>query len=412
MRIGIVHSAFLHRGGAENLTLWLASGLAQRGHGVTLFAAGFALDQWSDIDLTGVEIVDLPDRHENFWHEPSRSRRHGRIIAEHSSEADVLVCGIHPAHLWLSQALAVMPRPPASILYCQEPRRKFYYMWTDWPTVAYVESGYRTLPFHDWLARGVRYRRRANRLSKVPLARWYDRRKLARLDRVVANSRFTADNASRAWRRSVDVCYPGVPVPATSTALSPVDRSGVVVLTGWEVAKNPMGVLGTINEVVHHFGRRDIPFTITGRDMRPEYEAYLREHDLSDVVTVRNYVSEGEKAALLQRARLCLFIPFAEPFGLVPVEAMLYQTPVIAADHGGPSEVVIDGKTGRLVDVFAPREVARTVVDLYDDTTLLAKFGRAGERLAREEYSLDALLERFEHQLSAAREQHHGRKTA
>ena len=201
-------------------------------------------------------------------------------------------------------------------------------------------------------------------------------------------------------------------MPATSTALSPVDRSGVAVLTGWEVAKNPMGVLGTINEVVHHFGRRDIPFTITGRDMRPEYEAYLREHDLSDVVTVRNYVSEGEKAALLQRARLCLFIPFAEPFGLVPVEAMLYQTPVIAADHGGPSEVVIDGKTGRLVDVFAPREVARTVVDLYDDTMLLAKFGRAGERLAREEYSLDALLERFEHQLSAAREQHHGRKTA
>jgi glycosyltransferase involved in cell wall biosynthesis len=167
-----------------------------------------------------------------------------------------------------------------------------------------------------------------------------------------------------------------------------------------------MGVLGTINDVVHHFGRRDIPFTLTGRDMRPEYEAYLRDHDLSDVVSVRNYVSEGEKAALLQRARLCLFIPFAEPFGLVPVEAMLYQTPVIAADHGGPSEVVVDGKTGRLVNVFAPREVARAVVELYDDTTLLAEFGRAGERVAREEYSLDALLERFEFQLRAARDEH------
>ena len=412
MRIGIVHPAFLRRGGAENLTLWLASGLAQRDHAVTLFAAGLALDRWSEIDLTGVRTVELPDRHDSFWHEPSRSRHHGGIIAEHSSEADVLVCGIHPAHLWLSQALALMSRPPASVLYCHEPRRKYYYMWTDWPTVTYVDSGQRTLPLHDKLARLVRYRRRANQLSKAPFARWYDRREMARLDRIVANSRFTADNASRAWRRQVEVCYPGVPVPATPTAPNPKDRTGVVVLTGWDVAKNPMGVLGTINEIVHHFGRRDIPFTITGSDIRPEYEAYIRDHDLSDVVSVRNYVSEDEKAALLRQARLCLFIPFAEPFGLVLIEAMLHHTPVIAANHGGPGEVVVDGKTGRLVDVFKPREVARTVVELYDDTTLLAEFGRAGARTAREEFGLPAFLDRFELQLLAARDERTGARTA
>lgn len=412
MRIGIVHSAFLRRGGAENLTLWIASGLAQRGHAVTLFAAGLALDQWSEIDLTGVRAVELPDRRDSFWHEPSRSRHHGRIIAQHSSDADVLVCGIHPAHLWLSQALAVMSHPPASVMYCQEPRRKYYYMWTDRPTVAYVESGRRTLPFHDKLARLVRYRRRANRLSKAPFARWHDRREMAGLDRIVANSRFTADNASRAWRRQVEVCYPGVPVPAAPTAPSPADRTGVAVLTGWDVAKNPMGVLGTINQIVHHFGRRDIPFTLTGRDIRPEYEAYVRDHGLRDVVSLRDYISEEEKTALLRQARLCLFIPFAEPFGLVPVEAMLHHTPVIAANHGGPSEVVVEGKTGRLVDVFAPREVARTVMELYDDTTLLAEFGRAGARVAREEFSLQALLDRIELQLGAARDAHVGERTA
>lgn len=411
MRIGVVHPAFLHRGGAENLTLWLASGLAQRGHAVTLFAAGLALDRWPEIALAAVRTVELPDRRDDFWHEPSRGRQHGRIIAEHSADADVLVCGIHPSHLWLSQALAVMRHPPASILYCQEPRRKYYYMWTDRPTVAYAESGRRTLPFHDWLANGIRYRRRASRLSKMPLARWYDRRKLERVERIVGNSRFTADNASRVWRRQVEVCYPGVPVPAAATAPNPVDRTGVAVLTGWEVAKNPMGVLGTINEVVHHFGRRDIPFTLIGGNIRPEYEAYLRDHDLSDVVSLHDYISEEEKTALLRQARLCLFIPFAEPFGLVPVEAMLHHTPVIAADHGGPSEVVVDGKTGRLVDVFAPREVARAVVELYDDANLLAEYGSAGERRARDEFSLDALLDRFELQLRAAREQHSGART-
>ncbi|MCZ6755956.1 MAG: glycosyltransferase family 4 protein, partial [Gemmatimonadetes bacterium] len=201
-------------------------------------------------------------------------------------------------------------------------------------------------------------------------------------------------------------------VPAAVTAPNPADRTGVAVLTGWEVAKNPMGVLGTINEVVHHFGRRDIPFTLTGRNIRPEYEAYLRDHDLSAVVSLRDYISEEEKIALLRQARLCLFVPFAEPFGLVPVEAMMHHTPVIAADHGGPSEVVVDGKTGRLVDVFAPREVARAVVELYDDANLLAEYGSAGERRAREEFSLDALLDRFELQLRAACDEHVATRTA
>ncbi len=412
MRIGIVHSAFLQRGGAENLTLWLASGLARRGHEVTLFAAGFALDQWPEITLAAVRTVELPDRRDNFWHEPSRSRHHGRIIAEHSSKADVLVCGIHPAHLWLSEALIRLSPPPASMLYCHEPRRKYYYMWTDWPTVAYIDSGRRTLPFYDWLAHGVRYRRRANRLSKLPLARWYDRRKLKRLDRILANSRFTADNASRAWRRRVEVCYPGVPLPVQAPAPDPADRTGVIVLTGWEVTKNPMGVLGAVDEIVHHFGRRDIPFTITGRDIRPEYEAYVRDHDLSDFVTLRDFVSEEEKIELLRKARICLFIPFAEPFGLVPVEAMLHYTPVIAADHGGPSEVVVDGETGLLVDVFDPRAVARKVVELYDDTTQLAELGRAGASAARAEFSLGPFLDRFELQVRAVREQRQGRETA
>jgi len=244
MRIGIVHPAFLRRGGAENLTLWLASGLAQRGHAVTLFAAGLALDRWSEIDLTGVRTVELPDRHDSFWHEPSRSRHHGGIIAEHSSDADVMVCGIHPAHLWLSQALALMSRPPASVLYCHEPRRKYYYMWTDWPTVTYVDSGQRTLPLHDKLARLVRYRRRANRLSKAPFARWYDRREMARLDRIVANSRFTVGGDLGSSR---DPTAAGESEPEGQVLAAQID---------FRIYHRPLAIVAGVVIQVRHAGRQ------------------------------------------------------------------------------------------------------------------------------------------------------------
>ena len=302
------------------------------------------------------------------------------------------------------QALAVMSHPPASVLYCQEPRRKYYYMWTDWPTVAYVESGRRTLPFHEELAHGVRYRRRASRLSKVPLARWYDRHKLARLQCIVANSRFTADNASRVWRRRVEVCYPGVPAPEESTAPTGADRTGVVVLTGWEGAKNPMGVLGAIDHLVHRLRRRDIRFTIAGGGLIPQYERYIREHGLTDVIDIRGFVTEDEKDHLLRSARLCLFIPLAEPFGLVAVEAMVRGTPVVASDHGGPAEVVEDGVSGALVDPYDPEAIAEAVARLFDDDGW-ESMSHAATLRAREMFSMDAFLDRSEAHAAVALQQ-------
>jgi glycosyltransferase involved in cell wall biosynthesis len=55
-----------------------------------------------------------------------------------------------------------------------------------------------------------------------------------------------------------------------------------------------------------------------------------------------------------------------EPFGLVTLEAMLSKKPVIASNHGGLSEIVVDNHTGFL---FSPNSSG----DLYLKTELLIK---------------------------------------
>ncbi len=58
-----------------------------------------------------------------------------------------------------------------------------------------------------------------------------------------------------------------------------------------------------------------------------------------------------EKAALLGGAQALLFpIVWPEPFGLVMIEAMACGTPVVAYRNGAVPEVVVDGKTGFIVD--------------------------------------------------------------
>lgn len=61
------------------------------------------------------------------------------------------------------------------------------------------------------------------------------------------------------------------------------------------------------------------------------------------------------KEMLLSATELLIYTPANEHFGIVPLEAMLVGVPVLAADTGGPTETVVEGKTGWL---RSPTEVA------------------------------------------------------
>jgi glycosyltransferase involved in cell wall biosynthesis len=97
----------------------------------------------------------------------------------------------------------------------------------------------------------------------------------------------------------------------------------------------------------------DMPLVMAGRiapDQREFYEREVAPH-LDGVK--RRYVGEvtgAPKWALYAGARALLFpIQWAEPFGLVMIEAMAAGTPVVGCARGSVPEVVADGETGALV---------------------------------------------------------------
>jgi glycosyltransferase involved in cell wall biosynthesis len=66
---------------------------------------------------------------------------------------------------------------------------------------------------------------------------------------------------------------------------------------------------------------------------------------------------------LYSRATVTLFPLFNEPYGYIPVESMACGTPVIAYNDGGPSETVLDGRTGWLVR--NEREFFRKIIEVF-----------------------------------------------
>jgi glycosyltransferase involved in cell wall biosynthesis len=86
---------------------------------------------------------------------------------------------------------------------------------------------------------------------------------------------------------------------------------------------------------------------------------------------------------------------WAEPFGLVAVEAMQAGRPVIASAAGGLADIVVDGETGLLTPPGDPAALAAALRRLLADEALREAMGEAGRRRAGA-FTPAAIVPRFE----------------
>jgi len=82
-------------------------------------------------------------------------------------------------------------------------------------------------------------------------------------------------------------------------------------------------------------------------------------------------------------------VPWYEPFGIVPLEAMACGVPVVASAVGGMIDTVVDGMTGVHVPPRRPDLVAGALASLLADPARRQSLGSAGAERARTRYSWD-----------------------
>jgi N-acetyl-alpha-D-glucosaminyl L-malate synthase BshA len=98
---------------------------------------------------------------------------------------------------------------------------------------------------------------------------------------------------------------------------------------------------------------------------------------------------------LLPLADVFLLPSSTESFGLVALEAMSAGVPVVASRVGGLPELVESGVTGFLEPAGNLDAHVRAVMKLLGDGALRRRFGRAGRKVAREQFEVDRVVERY-----------------
>jgi glycosyltransferase involved in cell wall biosynthesis len=119
--------------------------------------------------------------------------------------------------------------------------------------------------------------------------------------------------------------------------------------------------------------------------------AVAAECGVTDRVRFVGRVARDAVPALYRSADVVVSVPWYEPFGMVPLEAMACGVPPVVTAVGGHLDTVVDQVTGRFVPPRDSQRLGRVLAELLDDSALRAKLGVAGADRARAAYGWDSV---------------------
>lgn len=350
----------------------LAAGLAHRGHDVTVYSRR-----------------DSPDA-------PVRVLGPGGYVVEHVPAGP-------PTDVPKDELLPYMPAfgdylrdrwrsDPVDVVHA--------HFWMSGLAAVRATRGSATPVLQTFHALGSVKRRQQGALDTSPAARIALERTLCRsVDHVIATCSDEVENLRElglaAERATVIPC--GVDVQNfRPREVEPHDRLRLLVIGRIVTRKGVGNVIEALADLP------DVELTVAGGpradalEADPEVDRLRRLAErlgVQDRVRFVGAVAREHVPDLMCAADVVVTVPWYEPFGIVPLEAMACGRPVVGSAVGGLLDTVVPGVTGELVPPRRPDLLAATLRDLLADPERRAAYGRAGRRRAVERYPWSRVVE-------------------
>lgn len=233
-----------------------------------------------------------------------------------------------------------------------------------------------------------------------PVADFFAKALKRNADVVICNSYATQDNLTKRVHGLEPKCvvvHNGLDVERTNTVM----HEPLKGYTATDVVVTLLGRIGwfkghkwLLQAYIEHLKDSGIKLIFAGSPV-PGQESY--QHELEEIIATNNL---QDRVTILPFTKALqpiwdvttiAVVPSTEPepFGLVAIEAMLEKKPVVASNHGGLKEIVVDNQTGFLVEPQNTKALADALLQLASNAALREQFARAGYERATTVFTLD-----------------------
>lgn len=132
---------------------------------------------------------------------------------------------------------------------------------------------------------------------------------------------------------------------------------------------------------------------------RKNLEKLVKDENISNVHFF-GHLGDDTNALIKMYSRANVFVApsvWDEPLGLVILEAMACETPVVVTRKGGIPLAVKDGKNGFFVKPRNSKDIAEKVNMLLNNAVMRKKMGKNARKVAEKKFSWEQIAKKFSH---------------
>jgi glycosyltransferase involved in cell wall biosynthesis len=403
-KVAILHTSFSVLGGAERVILNLARQLQAKGYFVKLFGISFSHPEVKTflhhhkIPFTAFAFNQVLNLSYHF-------RALAWLIKKYFTDYDILNVHNYPSYIWAVYARQFSRRPfPKIIWLCHEPPRHLYpllshsFAMQDPALRKHIQASYKWPP--------------------NPKQIQIDQAAVKAIDKILANSQYTAMLISKIYSREVEIVHFGSDLPSTpETTFSahPSEETFLVHPSGETFLAHPLPTFSQNNPYLLFVGRIDwaknlktllqayylvanqikLNLVLCGAGPKTaEIKSLISALNLGDRVKLISNATDAELSKLYQNAAFVVYVPLDEPLGLIPIEAAGYGKASLVSSHGGPAEIIQDGISGLTANALSPADIAEKML-LLANPKIAQKMGQAAYQTIPEKYSYAGFAHQF-----------------
>ena len=172
-----------------------------------------------------------------------------------------------------------------------------------------------------------------------------------------------------------------------------LDNEKIILFMGRLVyEKGVQYLIGAMPKILEHY--HDAKLVIAGRGgMIDELKQEVYNLGIQDKVCFAGYLNGKDVGKMYKAADISVFPSIYEPFGIVALEAMLAEIPIVVSDIGGLNEIVEHKQTGMKSYCGNSNSIADSILELLFDHQLCANIVKKAKIKVRNEYNWNKIAQ-------------------